>query len=353
MISIGNRPIGENHPVFIIAEAGVNHNGDLQLAKKLVEVAAEAGADAVKFQTFKTENIILPQAPKSTYHVETTGNEQSWFDLLKSQELTREMHVALIEHCKKVGIMFLSTPYDEESADLLDELDVPGYKIASTDANNVPFLKYIARKKRPMILSTAMCSFDEVRESVEAIRAEGLKDLIVLHCTGNYPAKLQDSNLRAMLTLKKQLNVPVGYSDHVLDPLNCIAAIAMGAVVYEKHFTMDKNLPGPDHRASLNPAELTEMVQMIRKTEQAMGSAEKRVLPSEAENRQKLRKSVVTRVSVRQGERLTAEMLAIKRPGTGFRPADYDKLIGQVVTHDLPMNHVLNSNDLVDGKSLR
>lgn len=346
MIRIGNRSVGEGQPLYFIAEAGVNHNGSLDMAKKLVDLAAEAGADAVKFQTFKTENIILPDAPKSTYHIETTGDQQSWFDLLKSQELTRDHHIALIEHCRKAGITFLSTPYDEESADLLDELGVPAIKIASTDANNIPFLKYLARKKRPLILSTAMCDLQEVRESVQAIHEEGLKDLIVLHCTGNYPAVAADANMRAMATMGRELGVLMGYSDHIPGPVTGILAVALGAKVYEKHFTLDKNLPGPDHRASLDPAELIELVRLMRQAESAMGSDVKRRLPVEMENSQKLRKSVVTKTAVKKGDVFTADMLAIKRPGTGLPPKAYYAVIGKRATRDMTKDQVLTAQDV-------
>lgn len=328
-IRIGNRLVGEGEPVFIIAEAGVNHNGDLDLGKKLIDVAKEAGADAVKFQTFKAENLNTKTAPKATYHIETTGSEQSWFDLLKTQELDRQAHEVLIRYCQNVGIMFLSTPYDEESADLLEELDVPALKVSSTDANNIPFLQHLARKRRPIILSTAMCTLEEVRKSVGAIQNENCRDLILLHCTANYPAKLEDTNLKAMLTLKKEFNVLVGYSDHTSDYINPIAAVALGAVVYEKHFTLNENLPGPDHRSSLNPEQLKQLVRDIRCTEKALGSFVKDPTESERENRQKLRKSIVAEVDIPAGIVITRGMIAVKRPGTGLAPTAINSVIGK------------------------
>lgn len=328
-IEIGGRLIGEGEPVFIIAEAGVNHNGDIELAKKLIEVAREAGTDAIKFQTFKAENLNTMTAPKSTYHIETTGSEQSWFDLLKTQELNRQAHEVLIKHCQEVGIMFLSTPYDEESVDLLEELNIPAFKVAATDANNIPFLKYLAQKNRPIILSTAMCTLDEVRESVNAIKDEGCEDLVLLHCTANYPARLEDTNLRAMLTLKKEFNLLVGYSDHTPDYINPVAATALGAVIYEKHFTLDKSLPGPDHRSSLNPEELKQFVRDIRNTELAMGSSLKEPVESEKENREKLRKSIVAKVDIPPGLVITRTMLTSKRPGTGLATKFIDSIVGK------------------------
>jgi N,N'-diacetyllegionaminate synthase len=343
MFKIQNKSIGDGHPVFFIAEAGVNHNGSIELGKKLIDCAKTACADAVKFQTFKTENIITKTAPKSTYHIETTGDDkdQSWFELLKTQEMSRAMHIELIEHCKKVGIIFLSTPYDEDSADLLESLSVPAFKIASTDTGNIPLLKYIAKKGRPMILSSAMATMTEVEDAVSAVRGEGLQEVAMLQCTGNYPAKLADTNLRVMETYRKQLKCIVGYSDHTPDLINPIAATAMGACIYEKHFTVDRSLPGPDHRMSLNPKELKETIQAIRNTETALGSHVKQVLDGEKENRVKLRKSVVANVDINKGNMIQKEMLALKRPGHGIQPTDFNKVIGKTARSDISEGSVL------------
>ena len=339
---IHGRKIGENHPVFFIAEAGVNHNGSLDLAKQLVDVAKEARADAVKFQTFKTENIIVPDAPKSTYHVETTGLEQSWFDLLKTQELSREMHEQLIDYCRRKEIIFLSTPYDEESADLLEEVDVPAFKIASTDTNNIPFVRYVAQKGKPMIISTAMCEMEEVEQAVNAIREEGLQEFVVLQCTGNYPTRLEDSNLRVIEMYRRKLNCLVGYSDHTAELINPIAATALGTSVYEKHFTIDKELPGPDHRMSLSPDELKETIRLIRQTEQALGSRQKGVLESEKGNRLMLRKSLVAATNISKGTEITREMIAIKRPGKGISPSRLDNFIGRKILIDVSKDVILD-----------
>jgi N,N'-diacetyllegionaminate synthase len=343
LIYIADKKIGDGQPVFFIAEAGVNHNGSIELGKQLIEIAKEAGADAVKFQTFKTENIITKTAPKSTYHIETTGEDkhQSWFDLLKTQEMSMTMHVELIEHCKKVGIIFLSTPYDEESADLLDGLGVPAFKIASTDTGNIPLLRYIAKKGRPMILSSAMATMTEVENAVFAVRDEGLQEVAMLQCTGNYPAKIVDTNLRVMDTYRKQLKCVVGYSDHTQELINPIAATAMGACIYEKHFTVDRSLPGPDHRMSLKPEELIQTITAIRNTETAMGSSIKNVLDVEKENRVKLRKSVVANVNINKGEIIQKEMLALKRPGHGIQPTEFNKVIGKTARSDIPEGSVL------------
>jgi sialic acid synthase SpsE len=330
-LAIGSRLAGPGYPVFVIAEAGVNHNGDLGLALRMVETARAAGADAVKFQTFRAEALNTRAAPKATYHIETTGADatQSWFDLLRSQELTREMHEALIRRCRELDIVFLSTPYDEASADLLEELGVAAFKIASTDTNNIPLLRHIARKGRPVILSTAMSTLDEVRESVAAVRDEGLEALVVLHCTGNYPAALGDTNMRSMVTMRETLGVLVGYSDHTREDVNPVLATALGAVVYEKHFTLDRTLPGPDHRMSLTPADLTRTVELIRQAEAALGSGEKAVLASERENRVKLRKSLVAATDLPAGELLERWHIVAKRPGDGMAPSALDALIGK------------------------
>lgn len=340
---IQNRKIGNGQPVFFIAEAGVNHNGSWELAMQLIDAAADAGADAVKFQTFKTENIILPTAPKSTYHIQTTGSDkdQSWFELLKTQEISRDMHIALIEYCKKRNIIFMSTPYDKDSIDLLDELDVPAFKIASTDTNNLPLLRYAAKKGKPIILSSAMSTMDEVINAVNAVRETGLNEVAMLQCTGNYPAFLNDSNLRVMDTYLKTLNCVVGYSDHTLEFINPIAATAMGASIYEKHITVNKNLPGPDHRMALDPNELKETIKLIRATEDALGNSQKEILDSEKENRQKLRKSLVSEIEIPEGAIITSDNIAVKRPGGGMDPSLYDSLIGKKALSKIPANTIL------------
>lgn len=345
-IQIGERTVGDGAPVFFIAEAGVNHNGDCDLGQRLVDAAADAGADAVKFQTFGAERLCTRDAPKAQYHMETTGSEQSWFDLLKSQEMDRAMHELLIRRCRERRILFLSTPYDEESADLLEELDVPAFKIASTDANNIPFLRYVALKKRPMILSTGMCTMEEVRESVDVIRASGVSEVVVLHCTGNYPTPLEDTHMRVLRTLREELNVLVGYSDHTLESVNPVLAVALGAAVYEKHFTLDRSLRGPDHRMSLTPDQLAETIQLVRKAQVALGQGNKRVQPSEAANRDILRKSLVAGRDLRRGEVLTYDAVAIKRPGTGLAPNRIVELVGKRLVCDVPKDALLDTSFL-------
>ena len=347
---IQNKMVGDGHPVFFIAEAGVNHNGSIEIGKKLIDKAVDSHADAVKFQTFKTESIITPGAPKSTYHVETTGgdNEQSWFDLLKTQEMSADMHAELIEYCNKKEIIFLSTPYDEESVDLLVELNVPAFKIASTDTSNIPLLSYIAQKGRPMIISTAMATMDEVTKAVKTIKKHGVKDFAVMQCTGNYPSRLKDSHLRVLQTYREKLKCIIGYSDHTEELINPVAATAMGSKIYEKHFTLDKTLPGPDHRMSLEPDELKKTIKAIRDVEKALGSANKQVLVVEKENREKLRKSIVANKDIKQGTIILKEMIAIKRPGNGIPPEQIKSVVGQEAKVDIRAGTVINL-EMVNG----
>jgi sialic acid synthase SpsE len=335
-ITVADRRIADGEPVFIIAEAGVNHNGDLGLAVEMVDIAAEAGADAVKFQTFKAEHIITRCAPKARYHIETTGpdSEQTWFELLKTQELDRAQHEHLIAHSARRGIMFMSTPYDVPSIDLLAALDVPIFKVASTDADNIPLLRYLARKGRPIILSTAMSTLDEVAASVEAIRHEGVDQIVVMQCTGSYPAPAAEANLRAMTAIRDRCAVAVGYSDHVPGGVAAVAAVALGACAYEKHFTMDRTLPGPDHRSSLEPGELKRLVRDLREAETVLGDGVKQVMPCERANRERLRKRVVAARAVAAGTTITSDMLTTKRTGGfGAVPAMLDQFVGRVARH--------------------
>lgn len=343
-IHIKNKVIGVDSPCFFIAEAGVNHNGSLELAYELIDKAKDAGADAIKFQTFKAENLNTKSAPKASYHVETTGadEKQTWFDLLKTQELSLEDHKAIIAYCETKDIIFMSTPYDEESADMLETLGVAAFKLASTDLSNTPFVKHIAKKGIPFIISTAMSTFDEVQKAVDTIREEGLDDFVVLQCTGNYPARLDDTNLRVMLTYKEVFGCHVGYSDHTPELINPIAATAMGGKVFEKHFTLDKELPGPDHRMSLNPQELIETIQSIRLTEKALGMAVKEVLPAEKDNRLKLRKSLVAAKNLSQGVVLDRSMVTAKRPGTGIAPYNLEIILGKKLNQDLPADTIFS-----------
>ena len=321
-IKIENKIIGPKNSVFFIAEAGVNHNGSIKNAKKLVDIAKKCGADAVKFQSFKTENIILENAPKSKYHIETTGSNksQTWFKLLKTQEMSENMHYEIFEYCKKKNIIFLSTPYDYESVDLLSKLGVSAFKIASTDNQNIPLLEYISKKNKPTILSTAMSTLDEVALSFKTLNKRLKDKVIVLQCTGNYPSSNADSNLKVMKTYKKKFNCIFGYSDHTIGFTNSVAATAMGANVIEKHFTIDKKMFGPDHRMSLSPSELAETIKYVRLTSLSLGSSQKKILKSEQKNRKILKKSLVSKIFIKKGTKLSQKMFDIKRPGNGILP---------------------------------
>jgi N-acetylneuraminate synthase/N,N'-diacetyllegionaminate synthase len=314
---------------LIIAEAGVNHNGSLELAKKLIDAAAEAGADAVKFQTFKSEDLVSINAPKAKYQKLTTDATESQFEMIKKLELPIQDHKELVAYAKKKKIMFLSTPFDEGSVDLLIELGVPIIKIGSGEITNHPFLRYISGKGLPVILSTGMSTLEEVAEAVSVIRKTGCKDLTLLHCTSNYPARVEDCNLLAMKTMADEFNLPVGYSDHTAGIVVPIAAAALGSCVIEKHFTLDKKLVGPDHKASLEPDELEEMVKSIRKVESALGSPVKAPVDAEFEVRNIARRSIFAKVDIPKGSIIMENMLTFKRPGIGLPPKNAKLLIGK------------------------
>lgn len=320
--------MGESEPCFIIAEAGVNHNGDVNLAKKLIDVAKEAGADAVKFQTFKTEEVVTKNAEKAQYQKEATGAEESQFEMIKNLELTEKDFEELFAYARERDILFLSSPFDKGSVDLLDELGVPAFKIASGEITNFPLLKYIARKKKTIILSTGMSTLGEIEEALEVIRKEGAEEIVLLHCVSCYPAKVEDMNLKAMETLKHAFKLPVGLSDHTVGITTPIVAVALGACVIEKHFTLDKNLPGPDHKASLAPDELKQMVKAIRDVGKALGDGIKKPTKDEEENKKAARRSIVAKVDIPEGAIITKEMLNVKRPGTGIEPKHIEEVSG-------------------------
>jgi len=329
-VKIANRLIGEGEPCFIVAEAGVNHNGDVSLAKKLIDVAKEAGADAVKFQTFQAEGLVTKRAEKAPYQKETTGTRESQFEMLKSLELSQRDFRGLFVYSRKKGIIFLATPFDSESVDFLEGLGVPAFKVGSGEITNFPLLKHIARKRKPIILSTGMSTLGEIEEAVEAIIGEGVEEIILLHCVSSYPAKAEDMNLKAMETLRDKFKLPVGLSDHSLGISIAIAAVALEACVIEKHFTLDKSLRGPDHQASLEPEELKQMVTAIRNVEKAMGNGVKRPAKDEEENKKVGRRSIVARVDIPRGIIISEDMLDIKRPGTGLEPKYLGEIIGRV-----------------------
>lgn len=314
--------------VFVIAEAGVNHNGDIEIAKKLVDTAVWAGADAVKFQTFHAEKLVCRNAEKAEYQMETTQKAESQFDMLKRLELTPDMHEQLIDYCEDRKIKFLSTPFDIESMDYLVRCGVDIIKIPSGEITNYPYLVNAGKTREKVILSSGMSSLDEVRNAVCVLRENGSMDITVLHCNTEYPTPYEDVNLRAMQTIKDELGVSVGYSDHTAGIEIPIAAVALGAAVIEKHFTLDKNMEGPDHKASLEPDELREMIRAIRNIELSLGDGRKIPSASEKKNMDIVRKSIVAKRDIVRGELLTEENMTTKRPGSGLSPMRWREVIG-------------------------
>ncbi len=324
--------------VMIIAEAGVNHNGSIELANKLIEAAADAGVDFVKFQTFKASSLVSRSAKKAEYQRRNIGdNDDSQYTMLKKLELNEAMHHELIIHCKKCGIEFLSTGFDKESIDFLDKIGIPFYKVPSGEITNKPYLKQIAAKRKPVIMSTGMANTTEIKDAVQVLIENGIsKDkMTILHCNTEYPTPMEYVNLRAMLHIQNELGVKIGYSDHTNGIEVPIAAVALGAKVIEKHFTLDRNLPGPDHKASLEPHELKAMVQAIRNIEKAIsGSGIKEPSSSERKNIVIARKSIVAAKKIEKGDIFTEENLTVKRPGNGISPMSWDDIIGQRAIRD-------------------
>jgi len=344
-IKIGNKWVGEGQPCFIIAEAGVNHNGDIEIAKKLIDAAKDAGADAVKFQTFKTENVVTKHTQMAEYQKKNTEKEESQFEMIKKFELDYKDFEALREYCDKRGITFLSTPHSSDAIDFLEPL-VPVYKVGSGDLTNIPFLRELAKKRKPIILSTGMATLDEIDEAVKTVRKSGDNKIILLQCVTSYPARTEDVNLRVIQTLKQAFKLPAGLSDHTLSTIIPAVATAMGACVIEKHFTLDKNLPGPDHKASLEPEELKEMIRNIRDVEKAMGDGIKRPTAEEEEIKKIVRKSIVAKVDIPKRSTITRDMLEIKRPGTGIPPKYVEEVIGAKAKIGIHKEEVIEWNKI-------
>lgn len=315
---------------LIIAEAGVNHNGDMGIAKELIEIASQSGADMVKFQTFSAERLATPTAGKAEYQLKTTDSSESQYEMLKKLEITEVMHRELITHCKLLNIGFLSTGFDIESVNMLVGLGQNIFKIPSGEIINFPLIQHIGRLGKQVILSTGMAQMEEIEAAIRVLEVAGTprSQIVVLHCTSAYPVPMSDVNLSAMRTMYEKFNVSVGYSDHTLGIEIPIAAVALGAVVIEKHFTLDRNLPGPDHKASLEPTEFKAMVSGIRKIEEALGDGIKRPMPSELLNLEIVRRSIVASTEIKKGELLTAENLTTKRPGSGLSPIYWDSVLG-------------------------
>lgn len=319
---------------FIIAEAGVNHNGKVDLALQLVDKAVEAGADCVKFQTFITENEMVRDAEKAEYQKDSTGDTETEFEMVKKLELSFEEFRQIKAYCEQKNILFLSTPFDLDSIDFLESLDIFCWKIPSGEITNLPYLKRIAETKRDIIMSTGMCELDEIRQAVRILKENGAGKITLLHCNTEYPTPYEDVNLQAMDTLHKEFQLEIGYSDHTSGIEVPIAAVARGAAVIEKHFTLDRNMEGPDHKASLEPHELKKMIISIRNIEKALGDGEKKPSNSERKNISVARKSIVAKKAIRKGEQFTEENLAVKRPGTGINPMRWNEIVGLYAKKD-------------------
>lgn len=341
-IRINDFSVSENSRTFVVAEAGINHGGDLRLAKRLIEVAKAAGADAVKFQFFKTENLILKNVPRAPYQLKNTGSRESQFDMLKNLELTKKEIKVLKYYCQKQEITFLITPFDEESLDELDEIGPPAYKVASTDLTNLPFLRKIAAKGKPLLLSTGMSYFDEIELALQEIFPFN-SEVILLQCSANYPIVDEDVNLNVITMFRKSFNILVGYSDHTAGIGAAPYAVALGAKVIEKHFTLNKNLKGPDHAASLSPKELRLFIKRVRKVEKYMGSGEKAPANSEMDNRILLQKCLVAKRSIKRGKPFTIDNIIAKRTGgIGISPILYKGVIGLISDKNYKKDDIIN-----------
>ena len=327
--------------VLIIAEAGVNHNGNKELAKKMVLEAKNAGVDYVKFQTFVPENLVSKNAAKAEYQKETTGADESQLQMLKSLALTEEDFIELKAYCEEVGVGFISTPFDLDSLDFLETLDMDFWKVPSGEITNLPYLEAIAHTGRKVIMSTGMCEVEEIQQAVEVLEKNGAKDIVLLHCNTQYPTPFEDVNLSAMKHIADISGKEVGYSDHTIGIEVPVAAVAMGATVIEKHFTLDKNMEGPDHRASLEPDELAAMVSAIRNIEKSIGDGNKKRSASETANCAVARKSIVAKCDIKEGETFTADNLTVKRPGTGISPMKWYEVIGTKAERDYAADEVI------------
>ncbi|EOC4999046.1 N-acetylneuraminate synthase [Campylobacter upsaliensis] len=328
--------------VLIIAEAGVNHNGDINLAKKLIEQAAKAGADVVKFQTFKANSCVSVSAKKAKYQLETTAKEESQLEMIQKLELSYESHFELMKHCKKHGIAFLSTPFDLESVEFLRGLDLPYFKIPSGEITNLPYLKAVAKCKKRVLLSTGMANLGEIEAALTILRKNGTKNITLLHCNTEYPTPFEDVNLNALKTLKEAFKLEVGYSDHTEGIVASLGAVALGAVVIEKHFTLDKTMEGPDHRASLEFEELKALCKGIRELEKALGSGIKKASKSEAKNKIIARKSLVAKREIQKGEKFSIENLTTKRPGSGISAMRYEEYLGKRALKTYKKDELIN-----------
>lgn len=349
-IKIGNKIISNKSPVFIVAEAGVNHNARLDLALKLIDAAAFAGADAVKFQTFRVEDVTTASAKMADYQKRNLGKEESQLEMGRKLQLKENHWPILVQHAKDRGIIFFSTPHGHiASADYLQRLKVPVFKFGSGDLTNLPLLEYAAKFKKPMILGTGMSDLEMVKEAVAVIKKAGNHQIIVLHCTTDYPLALEYVNLLAMQTMMKKLSVLVGYSDHTLGSQTAVMATALGACVIEKHLTLDKTLPGPDHVASMEPLEFQEMVKQIRKAKMILGEPKKKIVQCEKQYIPLICKSLVASQKIKKGERFSIRNITVKRPGTGMPPKRLNEILGKTATQTIPKDTLL-TEEMMDGQ---
>ena len=339
-----NKQINDFTPTFVIAEAGVNHNGDMETAKQMIDIAAQVGADAVKFQTFKTDKLILKNVEKAPYQKKTMNSTENQYEMLKRLEVTREQNFELIEYCREKNIIFLSTPFEKSSLDELDELGVPAFKIAATDLTNIQFLRQVAKKQKPIILSAGMCYLEEVRKALEALYPIN-KNVILLQCTANYPIDDNEANIGIIKTLKDEFDILVGYSDHSQGVGASPYAVALGAKVIEKHFTLDKNMKGPDHKASVTPDELKKLIMDIRRVEEYLGDGIKIPTCSEQMTRKSLQKCLVAAKEIMAGEQYTEDNIVAKRTsGLGISALYYDNIIGTIANRDYTIDEIINLN---------
>jgi N,N'-diacetyllegionaminate synthase len=343
-IWIGQKVIGPGSKVFVIAEIGINHDGNVNQAEKLIDAAAEAGADAVKFQSFQVDRMLIPSRDR---YAQQTNQTESAYQLLRRCELSWADQEKLKKHADRRGILFLSTPFDEESADFLDSLEVPIFKIASSDITHVPLLRHIASKHKPILLSTGMSFLSEVADAIWNLKSSGAQDILLMHCVSVYPAQPQKMNLRAIQTMQSYFDLPVGLSDHSEGILLPLIAVALGAVVIEKHFTLDKTASGPDHKGSMDPADLKALIQNLRDVEDCLGDGRKKPSDSEEENRILSRRSIVAAVDIRAKETVAPWMLSFKRPGTGLEPRHWEKIVGMTARRNLEKDTILQWEDLL------
>ncbi len=348
-VRIGRRKIGAGRPVYVIAEAGSNHNRSLRTARELIDVAAAAGADAVKFQTFSADMLYSKKTPKMKYLKKSTPKSQSVHDLLKSLELPRAWHAPLAAHCRRRKVDFLSTPFDEAAVDQLAAVGMPAYKIASFEINHVPLIRSAARHGRPMILSTGMADLDDIGLAVKTCRGAGSSQIVLMHCAIGYPPRFEDINLRAMLTMQEQFGCPVGYSDHSVGHVATVAAVALGACVVEKHFTLSHDMQGPDHGFALEPDELVAMIAAVRNTSRALGSASKECTPAEREMHRLMRRTVVAARDIPKGAKLKRADLAVKRCVAGIEPKDLGGLVGRTALVSISEDEVIRPRMLRRG----